>query len=91
LLVAPPINAFNPVYGVPFGPVPNTTNVRQTIEQLGVYSQDQIKFDRWVALLGIRHDRAQSSTDTLTYASGTTSTAPKSDAAVTKRGALLYK
>lgn len=91
LLVAPPINAFNPVYGVPFGPVPNTTNVRQTIEQLGVYAQDQIKFDRWVALLGIRHDRAQSSTDTLTYASGTTSTAPKSDTAVTKRGALLYK
>ncbi|WP_245284079.1 TonB-dependent siderophore receptor [Bradyrhizobium sp. Cp5.3] len=91
LLVAPVINAFNPVYGAPFGPVPSTTNVRQRIEQLGVYAQDQIKFDRWVALLGIRHDLAQSRTETLTYATGVTAIAPKSDTAVTKRGALLYK
>ncbi|WP_456685319.1 TonB-dependent siderophore receptor [Bradyrhizobium sp. P5_C11_2] len=90
LSVAPTINAFNPVYGVPFGPVPYTSNVRQKIEQLGVYAQDQIKFDRWVALLGIRHDLAQSRTETLTYGSGT-AIAPKSDTAVTKRGALLYK
>ncbi|MBR0843059.1 TonB-dependent siderophore receptor [Bradyrhizobium liaoningense] len=91
LLVAPAINAFNPVYGVPFGPVPYTSNVRQKIEQLGVYAQDQIKFDRWVALLGIRHDLAQSRTETLTYAAGVTAIAPKSETAVTKRGALLYK
>ncbi|SFV04823.1 iron complex outermembrane recepter protein [Bradyrhizobium arachidis] len=91
LTIVPAINAFNPVYGVSIGPVPYTTNVHQSLDQLGVYAQDQIKFDRWVALLGIRHDLAQSRTETLTYASGVTAIAPKSDTAVTKRGALLYK
>lgn len=87
----PPINAFNPVYGTPFGPVPFTTNNRQRIEQSGVYLQDQVKFDRWIALLGIRYDLAQSRTESVTLASGATTIAPKSDTAVTKRAALLYK
>ncbi|MCP3405131.1 TonB-dependent siderophore receptor [Bradyrhizobium sp. CCGB01] len=91
LLVAPPINAFNPVYGTPFGPVPFTTRNRQQIDQVGEYIQDQIKYDRWVALLGIRHDLAQSRTDSTSLASNITTVAPKSDTAVTKRGALLYK
>lgn len=91
LAVVPAINAFNPVYGIPFGPVPTTTNNRQSIEQLGFYLQDQIKFDRWVALLGVREDLATSRTESLTYATGITTVAPKSDTAATKRGALLYK
>jgi iron complex outermembrane receptor protein len=89
--VAPPINALNPVYGTPFGPVPYTTNNRQRIEQLGEYLQDQIKYDHWVALLGIRNDLAQSRTESFTFATNITTIAPKSDSAVTKRGALLYK
>ncbi|WP_249157143.1 TonB-dependent siderophore receptor [Bradyrhizobium sp. KB893862 SZCCT0404] len=91
LAVAPPINAFNPVYGTPFGPVPFTTRNRQQIDQVGEYIQDQIKYDHWVALLGIRHDLAQSRTDSTALASNITTTSPKSDTAVTKRGALLYK
>ncbi|WP_024583133.1 MULTISPECIES: TonB-dependent siderophore receptor [Bradyrhizobium] len=91
LAVVPSINALNPVYGVPIGPVPSTTNVRQTIDQLGGYLQDQIKFDRFVALLGVREDLATSRTETLTYATNLTAIAPKSDTATTKRGALLYK
>ncbi|WP_404532730.1 TonB-dependent siderophore receptor [Bradyrhizobium japonicum] len=89
--VVPPINAFNPVYGTPFGPVPFTTRNRQQIDQVGEYIQDQIKYDHWVALLGIRHDLAQSRTDSLSFATNVTTIAPKSDTAVTKRGALLYK
>ncbi|MCP3385840.1 TonB-dependent siderophore receptor [Bradyrhizobium sp. CCGUVB4N] len=91
LSVVPAINALNPVYGVSIGPVPYTNNVHQSLDQLGVYAQDQIKYDHWIALLGLRHDLAQSRTDTLTYATGTTAVAPKSDTAVTKRAALLYK
>jgi iron complex outermembrane receptor protein len=91
LAVVSPINAFNPVYGIPFGPVPLTTNNRQQIEQVGGYLQDQIKVDRFVALLGVREDLATSRTESLAYATGITTVAPKSDTATTKRGALLYK
>src|SRR5262249_52819516 len=75
----------------PFGPVPFTTNNRQRIEQLGEYLQDQIKYDHWVALLGIRNDLAQSRTESFSFATNLTTISPKSDSAVTKRGALLYK
>lgn len=91
LASVPSINAFDPVYGTAFGPVPFTTRNRQRIEQLGEYIQDQIKYDRWVALLGIRHDLAQSRTESTSLASNVTTIAPKSDTAVTKRAALLYK
>jgi iron complex outermembrane recepter protein len=91
LAVAPVINAFSPVYGQPFGPVPLTTLNHQTIEQAGVYLQDQIKFDRWVALLGTREDMASSRTDSLSFATGVTTISPKYDIANTKRAALLYK
>ena len=91
LASVPSINAFNPVYGAPFGPVPFTTRNRQWIEQIGEYVQDQIKYDHWVALLGIRHDLAQSRTDSSALASNVTTTSLKSDTAVTKRAALLYK
>jgi iron complex outermembrane receptor protein len=91
IAVVPSINAFNPVYGTPFGTVPFTTQNRQRIDQVGEYIQDQIKYDHWVALLGIRHDLAQSRTESLSFATNITTIAPKSDTAVTKRGALLYK
>lgn len=91
LAVVPSINAFNPVYGIPFGAVPSTSNVRQTVNQVGGYLQDQIKIDRFVALLGVREDLATSRTETLTLPAGTAALASKSDTATTKRGALLYK
>lgn len=87
----PSINAFNPVYGTPFGPVPVTTNNKQKIEQVGGYIQDQLKLGRFVAVLGIRDDVATSHTDSLTLSKGVTVTTDKSDSAVSKRGALLYK
>lgn len=81
------INAFNPVYG--YTPtIVQTSNNRQHLEQVGVYAQDQIKFDHWVALLGIRRDQADSQTDNLLTG---LRTATLSDSAITKRGALLYK
>jgi iron complex outermembrane receptor protein len=84
---ATPINALNPVYGPTPIPVP-TTATGQKLQQYGFYAQDQIKLDNWIALLGIRRDQADSQTDNLL--SGVR-TADKSDTAVSKRGALLYK
>lgn len=84
----PAINAFNPVYGLPFTVIQGVSSTRQRLDQVGVYAQDQIKFDNWVTLLGVRRDEANSRTDNLlTGVDG----APKSDSAVSKRGALLYK
>lgn len=84
------INALSPVYGIAVAPLAFDGSARQTFDQVGVYAQDQIKFDRWVALLGIRHDRADTRT-TSTFDGTTFSTIPTSDEATTKRGALLYK
>ena len=86
----PAINPFNPIYGQPFGPVPPTTDIRQTIDQWGFYAQDQIKLDHWEALLGTREDIASSRTETLTFPK-TTTIDSKYDVANSKRAALLYK
>jgi iron complex outermembrane receptor protein len=81
------INAFNPVYGVAIPAMPVNTGSKQGFDQAGVYIQDQIKFDRWVALLGVRHDWADSRTQNLISGLVT----PSSDQATPKRAALLYK
>ncbi|RTL52870.1 MAG: TonB-dependent siderophore receptor [Bradyrhizobiaceae bacterium] len=81
------INAFNPVYGISVPPMPLSSSNKQTYDQAGVYTQDQIKFDRWVALLGIRHDQADSRTTNQLSGAET----PTSDHATSKRAALLYK
>ncbi|WP_249225220.1 TonB-dependent siderophore receptor [Tardiphaga alba] len=84
---ANPINALDPVYG--FTPTMAISgNNRQRLDQVGIYAQDQIKFDRWVALLGIRRDQANSRTDNLFAGVNGTE---KMDTAISKRGALLYK
>ncbi len=82
------INAFNPVYNV--SPVTSTVTSgnKQSLQQVGAYFQDEIKLDRWVALLGIRLDQADSQVDNLLTG---LRTSDKSDSATTKRGALLYK
>lgn len=58
---APPIDAYNPNYNQvipsPFAGA-NFVLSDSTLEQTGVYFQDQIKYDRWIATLGIRHDWA---------------------------------
>jgi iron complex outermembrane receptor protein len=81
------INALNPVYG-PTPVITPTTATGQRLDQYGFYAQDQIKLDNWIALLGIRRDQADSHTDNLLTG---VRTADKSDTAVSKRGALMYK
>jgi iron complex outermembrane receptor protein len=61
---ASPINAYHPVYGtntaLPFDGTPFVMS-DATLDQTGVYLQDQIKFGRWIATLGGRHDWADTS------------------------------
>jgi iron complex outermembrane receptor protein len=50
---------FNPVYGVPLTLIPfSASDYEQKMSQTGLYLQDQIKFDKWVLLLGGRYDWA---------------------------------
>ncbi|PIF91519.1 iron complex outermembrane receptor protein [Acidovorax sp. 62] len=63
--VAPAIDVYNPVYGN-FTPPTASQLVRQPSvvqKQLGFYAQDQIKWGRWTATLGLRHDSAQTETE----------------------------
>jgi iron complex outermembrane recepter protein len=88
--VVPTISVVNPNYNTPVPLVTSSTN-NQTFNQVGLYAQDQIKLDHWIALLGVRWDDADSSTQTQTFATNTTTTSHLSNEATTKRGALLYK
>jgi len=69
--VAPDLDIFSPVYGQvpiddprgPAGYYNADTRIKQ--EQTGLYAQDQIKLDRLVVLLGLRHDKVQQDTTAL--------------------------
>lgn len=56
------LNLFNPVYGTTITPNAQSSRILDThATQVGVYLQEQIKFDkRWVVLAGLRHDTARS-------------------------------
>ncbi|PXW51427.1 iron complex outermembrane receptor protein [Methylobacterium sp. B4] len=81
------LDVFNPIYrGVTALP-PITARVRQNLEQVGVYAQDQIRFDRWVLMLSGRHDTVTSTT--LQQVAGTR--IDQTDRAFTYRTGLLYE
>jgi iron complex outermembrane receptor protein len=84
---APSIDVFAPVYGQTIAPpaIP-LLDQTQTLDQIGLYLQDQIKFDRWVLLAGLRHDWADNDTHNRTL--GTTTKVD--DAAFTGRAGLMY-
>ncbi|BEU97452.1 TonB-dependent siderophore receptor [Acidovorax sp. DW039] len=80
------IDVYNPVYGN-FTPPTASQLVRQpSVEQkqLGFYAQDQIKWDRWTATLGLRHDSAKTDTEGRPAAA-------VDDKAWTKRAGLTYQ
>lgn len=52
-----PIDLFNPVYGAPIViDAPFTSLTDAALSQVGLYAQDQIRFDRLLVSLGLRHD-----------------------------------
>jgi iron complex outermembrane receptor protein len=84
--VTGPINVFNPVYGSPVTRVGTyqDRNVRQ--DQVGLYLQDQMKFDKLSLLLSGRYDWAN--TEALERLTGVES--EKSLGAFTGRVGLIY-
>ena len=81
---AAPLDLYSPVYGRYTPPQALIAQPDTELHQAGVYLQDQIKIDeRWVALLGLRHDRAKSQVQNRP-------TSGSDDSATTKRAGLLY-
>jgi iron complex outermembrane receptor protein len=82
---APTLNIYAPVYYQTFSPgTYQKSNTRA--EQNGLYAQDQMKYENWIVLLGLRQDWANSQThNELTRTMST-----QRDGAFTKRGALMY-
>lgn len=84
----PNIDLLNPVYGTPI-PRPDVLlqNAKQTIDQLGFYIQDQLRYDNWILTLSGRYDRINTSNaDRLDPTLSTKS----NDSAFTGRGGLTY-
>lgn len=85
---APSIDIFNPVYNQPIGAATTASaSTWQTSDQIGIYGQQQIKFDgRWVLSFGGRQDWSNSATDNRLKRS----TATQDDKAFTYRTGLVY-
>uniref|UniRef100_UPI001B415210 TonB-dependent siderophore receptor n=1 Tax=Niveispirillum sp. TaxID=1917217 RepID=UPI001B415210 len=81
-----PIDLFNPVYTTGFTAPARTKGNTSEQKQIGFYLQDQIKWQGWNLLLGLRHDDARSFT--LTPAGVKTK---KKDTATSYRAGLLYE
>lgn len=80
------LNVINPQYGSPVsGPFLTFTSGDQSLDQTGIYVQDQIALGNWRALVGVRHDWAEQVT--------TPTTGPETSQdseATTYRAGLLY-
>ncbi len=50
------LDIYSPVYGEPFSSPVIDYISKQERDQIGLYAQDQIKYDRWILTLGIRYD-----------------------------------
>jgi len=86
----PDLDLFNPTYGAPvirdYSDDSIYQDTTQTQSQLGLYVQDQIKFNKWVFLLGGRYDWATMQTEDRRWGQSGT----QNDQAFTKRAGLLY-
>ncbi|MBU2288883.1 MAG: TonB-dependent siderophore receptor [Gammaproteobacteria bacterium] len=78
----PLIDAYAPVYGLPFDQPELSADPQSRLRQTGIYLQDQLKFgDHWIVVAGVRHDRVTNSVE---------GQDDQESSATSKRLALLY-
>jgi iron complex outermembrane recepter protein len=77
------IDVYAPVYGNYTPPTSYTRSPEVVQKQAGIYVQDQVKYGRWIGVLGLRHDKATTDTQGRPAAAG-------DDKATTKRAGLVY-
>lgn len=84
----PSLDLWNPVYGqYVTRPTSFTSSRSQDVTQTGLYLQDQVRFGRAIATVGLRHDRAETEQ---TNHIGKPSTSVTRDSATTGRVGLTY-
>jgi iron complex outermembrane receptor protein len=86
--LAPSLSKVNPVYdqAIAMPTTLSTPSANQSIDQVGVYVQDQMKLQNWIFTLGGRYDAAEQNA----YALVSKKTTDTKDTAFTKRGAVSY-
>jgi iron complex outermembrane receptor protein len=77
------LDVYAPVYGNYTPPTSFTRAPEVVQKQVGIYVQDQVKYGRWIGLLGLRHDKATTDTEGRPAAAA-------DDKATTKRAGLVY-
>jgi iron complex outermembrane receptor protein len=88
---APSINIFAPAYGrFVADPGINFQRKHAELSQLGVYAQDQVKFDRFIATFSGRYDWAETKTRLFNVGPGTTVRGATDDGAFSGRVGLSY-
>lgn len=78
------IDAYAPVYGDAIGYMPVTefgSLPRTTQRNAGLYLQDQVKWNNWIFVAGLRHDRSTA---------GVTGSASETTSATSKRAGAMY-
>lgn len=88
---APPIDLYDPVYGVTVPEPPAMSDSSSTLRQLGLYAQDEIRLGRWVFSLGGRYDRADTIYDFTNHYWGTATQSDHRDHAFTWQAGALYR
>ncbi|MDE1150512.1 MAG: TonB-dependent siderophore receptor [Azospirillaceae bacterium] len=82
----PGIDVFSPTYGYAVSDPPVGYSALTTIEQVGIYAQDQIRWDKWVLMISGRQDWANGSYNDRLAETTTT----QADHAFTWRVGLVY-
>lgn len=87
-VTVPGIDYNNPVYGLKYPLAAVTTSGLQKQNQIGLYVQDQIRYDRWVGTFGLRYDR--SDIDTTNRMKPDSLVVSTNDNAISGRAGLTY-
>ncbi|WP_454688828.1 TonB-dependent siderophore receptor [Achromobacter aloeverae] len=80
------LDVFDPVYGGPVTIGKMTPSRRSDSNQTGLYTQDQLRWDRWTATFGLRHDWSEDNSLVRSTGAKTHYT----DEATTWRAGLVY-
>jgi len=86
----PTLDIFDPVYGAPVVSPALTTAATSRSEQTGVYLQEQMKWDKWVLLMGGRYDWASTDNSSLNRLTQNKTKSSLDSKAFTGRLGLVY-
>ncbi|WP_024690111.1 TonB-dependent siderophore receptor [Pseudomonas tremae] len=86
----PTLDIFDPVYGSPVEVPAYTESGTQRDQQKGLYLQEQLKWDKWVLLMGGRYDWAESSNSSSNLTSRVKTRSSADSEAFTGRMGLVY-